>query len=205
MPKVPPTLYNHGARPVTTRQLNFSSDTDGRSSSSWVSSQVPLPSAPQPTNLPEDDYYPADAGMDIDIDENPDDQPQTIEVMPGVHVLPKPKAKRYENSVGVSLLIVAFSWLIDYSLQDVPLKTWAEHHRDDYLDECMALEGRGLHYRGCSGCKAPMPRFRCKDCMLGPLWCRTCLIERHDSSPLHNVQVRFSSHPLSLFTIRNCI
>jgi hypothetical protein len=54
----------------------------------------------------------------------------------------------------------------------------------------MTLEGRGSFHSFCAGCRAPMPRYRCKDCMVGPLWCQTCLVERHDQSPLHLVEVR---------------
>jgi hypothetical protein len=61
--------------------------------------------------------------MDIDIDEDcpvnePDaeDEDETVEVMPGVYVLPKkPKAKRYENSVGI--LKHDFPAIIHYTIR----------------------------------------------------------------------------------------
>ena len=79
--------------------------------------------------------------------------------------------------------------MIYADLQDVPLKTWLEY-RDDYLDECMSLEGRGVFYSSCAGCQLSMPRYRCKDCTLGPLWCQVCLVKRHGELPLHLVEVR---------------
>jgi hypothetical protein len=50
---------------------------------------------------PEDEYYPVDANMDIDKDHaiGEDIQEQVVEVMPGVNVITKLKAKRYDNSV----------------------------------------------------------------------------------------------------------
>ncbi|KAF8503805.1 hypothetical protein F5888DRAFT_1606584, partial [Russula emetica] len=64
------------------------------------------------------------------------------------------------------------------------LKTWVKY-RDNYLDECMRLEGRGSFHSTCTGCQTAIPRYRCKDCTMGPLWCQACLVERHDQSPLH--------------------
>lgn len=105
MPKVPSALYNHATRDATARQLNISTSSTGRSLLSWRSSQVPL-QPPVPLAQSTSEYYVAD-DMDIDdeVPANPvdeDERPQTIEVMPGVLVQPKLKAKRYENSVCVS-------------------------------------------------------------------------------------------------------
>jgi hypothetical protein len=103
MPKVPSALYNHNTREATARQLNISGSS--RNFASYVTSQVPL-LPPPPEAHPEHEYYPVDL-MDIDednptYDQDPgdsDEEPETVEVMPGVHVKPKTKAKRYENSV----------------------------------------------------------------------------------------------------------
>jgi hypothetical protein len=74
-------------------------------------------------------------------------------------------------------------------LQDDPLKTWVDY-RDDYLDECMLLEGRGPFYSFCAGCRSPESKYRCEDCTPGPLWCKVCLLARHGQLPLHLVEVR---------------
>jgi hypothetical protein len=204
MPKEPSSLYNHSTRRATARQLNLSTDGSGCTSLSYTSSQAPV-EPPIPAPQSQHDYYIPDANMDIDdIDEGhaahtPDamdeDEDETIEVMSGVHVIPTKKAKRYENSVRI-IIFPVLSCLFHIP-QDVPLGTWAKH-RDEYLDECMALEGRGAFYTSCSGCRVPMPRYRCKDCMVGPLWCKSCLVERHDQSPLHIVEVCYLVF-LSLF------
>lgn len=105
MPKVPSEpLYNHNTRLATSRQISVSvAGTTGRRNVSLVSSLVALASQPPP--LP-DDYYPMP--MDVDLDEVPDAtaeggaagvQSQPVQALPGIKVLPKVKAKRYENSV----------------------------------------------------------------------------------------------------------
>ena len=62
-------------------------------------------------------------------------------------------------------------------------------YRDEYLDECMVLEGRGKFTKGCAGCNKPFPSYCCRDCKLGPLWCKNCIVRRHDQSPLHCIEV----------------
>jgi len=198
MPK-PTPLYDHNSRAAIARQLNISSNFSGRSSYSYTSSQVPVP--PPITHRDsnrQNEHSSSDLNMDVDetedrapidlnaIDEDTPDGGPAIEVAPGVrvHVVP---AKRYANSVGVSWISI-LCHNSHHTIQDVPLQTWADC-RDNYLDECMALEGRGSFYSACAGCRAPMPRYRCKDCMVRPLWCQSCLVERHDQSPLHMVEV----------------
>lgn len=53
----------------------------------------------------------------------------------------------------------------------------------------MALEGHGRMHRKCSGCGVAAPAFRCKNCVMGPLFCQTCLVMRHALNPLHIVEV----------------
>ncbi|KIM82772.1 hypothetical protein PILCRDRAFT_7683 [Piloderma croceum F 1598] len=93
----------------------------------------------------------------------------SIPALPGIQVVAKESAKRYQNS-------------------DVPLATWLDY-RDEYLDDLMCLEGRGNYQQACAGCNAPFPNFRCKDCTLGALWCQACLVKRHSQSPLHIVEM----------------
>jgi hypothetical protein len=102
MPKEPSVLYNHNARNAIARQLNLSTNPSGHSSYSYTSSEVRL--APVvPEVRPEDEYY-LDANMDIDEDHaiGEDVREQVVEVMPGVNVVTKPKAKWYDNSVSFS-------------------------------------------------------------------------------------------------------
>jgi hypothetical protein len=102
MPKVPSSLYDHSSRNATARQLNISTNTSGRASYSYTSSQIPVaPIAPQPHHDHDHDqeFFIPDA-MDVDEHPTPKDveEDEIVEVTPGVHVvLPK---KRYKNSVG---------------------------------------------------------------------------------------------------------
>ena len=63
-------------------------------------------------------------------------------------------------------------------------------YRDEYLDECMVLEGQGKSVKGCAGCNKLFPAYRCRDCKIGPLWCKGCIVLRHDQSPLHRIEAR---------------
>ena len=115
MPKDPTPLYSHRSRNATARQLNITTNASGRSSYSFTSTHVPVePAVPEPHTEPE--YYAPDSNMDVDgaeyqapedlnaIDKDTPDGRQPVEVAPGVHVHvnPPPKARRYDNSVGVS-------------------------------------------------------------------------------------------------------
>ena len=198
MPKVLSSLYNHNARNAVARQLNISVNASGRSSYSYKSSQVELDATtPQPHVCHERDAM-EDVAM-FDIDENytasHDDinnqDSQIGKVVPGVKAIIKNKGEAIRK----------FCKCFIYSLNkrpnsliawnDAPLTTWVKY-RDEYLDECMTLEGRGPFFKYCSGCRAELPSYRCKDCMVGPLWCKECLLQRHDQSPLHNVEVLLS-------------
>jgi hypothetical protein len=102
MPKATSTLYNHNARNAFTRQLSISTNPSGRSSYTHVSSQVRLdPVAPEVHC--ENESYMMGASMDIDEDHVAnnynEDIEQVVEVMLGIHVVTKSKAKRYEISV----------------------------------------------------------------------------------------------------------
>jgi hypothetical protein len=112
MPKSTP-LYNHNSRTTTARQLNISSNVSGRSSFSYVSSQVPVAQPAAPPN-PQHEHSTPNFDMDVDetedhaamdqntIDEDTPDGRSSVEAMPGVHVHVVP-AKRYANSVGMFL------------------------------------------------------------------------------------------------------
>jgi hypothetical protein len=102
MPKVPSALYNHNARLATARQLNISSSSSGRTTLSFPSSQVQV--EPNPVEVDsQHEYYAVDPAMDIDEDHIVGDldtsSGNNVEVVPGIHVIAKVKAKRYINSV----------------------------------------------------------------------------------------------------------
>lgn len=119
-----------------------------------------------------------------------EDADQPAEVMLGIQATTKPKGPSYENSVCQPVLISLYDDLHVFTFQDVPLKTWI-NFRDDILDVCMVLDGRGPFHELCADCRAPNPLYRCQECALGrPLWCQLCMLKRHSQSPLHIVEVR---------------
>jgi hypothetical protein len=107
MPKEPSALYNHNARKAIAHQLNLSTNPSGCSSFSYTSSQVPLECV-VPEVRPEDECSTVDPSMDIDEDHVIGEdlqaylQEQVVEVMPGINVKTKLKAKQYDNSVSFS-------------------------------------------------------------------------------------------------------
>ena len=64
-------------------------------------------------------------------------------------------------------------------------------YRDQYLDACLALDGRGRHHAICttSECQEPNPTFRCQDCFSNVLYCKRCIVHHHHSEPLHIIEV----------------
>jgi hypothetical protein len=189
MPKAPVGLYNHSQRQVVSHQVASSSGstTSGRRHVTFSTTAISVPIvAPDPGDR--------DDEVDMDVDfppEHIDDLSsghQEIEEIPGVKVVAKARAKRYANSV--RSLLFQFYWyaFARQCQQDVPLDTWKKY-RDEYLDECMVLEGRGKFFHTCAGCKQASPQYRCRDCMHGALWCKDCIVVRHDQSPLHRIEV----------------
>ncbi|KAJ7837780.1 hypothetical protein B0H14DRAFT_3701757 [Mycena olivaceomarginata] len=77
------------------------------------------------------------------------------------------KAKRYQNS------------------------TWV-NHRDKYLDEMLRGEGRGDPdvYSFCAGCGVANPAYRCElqTCYGVGMFCKSCIVERHQVLPTHWIQ-----------------
>ena len=102
MPKACSKLYNHNN--AITRQLNISINPSGHSSYSYTSSQVQLdPVIPGVCCKNNSGSYVMDIDEDYLVNDHNEEIEQDIEVMPGVHVLTKPKVKQYENSVSPSL------------------------------------------------------------------------------------------------------
>jgi hypothetical protein len=109
MPKVP-SLYNHSARPVVSRQISSSSGstTSGRRHVTYSTNQIGVPDAGISTSTSTSTSAPDDDGMIIDdpVNDCPinDTQPSTelqgqIPGIPGIRVVAKSRAKRYQNSV----------------------------------------------------------------------------------------------------------
>lgn len=185
MPKAHVGLYNHSQRHVISHQVSSSSGytTSGRHHVTFSTTALSVPTG-------DDDDDEVDMDMDIPL-EHVDDlssRHEEIEEIPGVKVVAKARAKRYTNSVR-SLLFQFYRYAFAKQCQqDIPLDTWKKY-RDEYLDECMVLEGRGKFSHACVGCKQASPQYRCRDCMHGALWCQDCIVVRHDQSPLHRIEV----------------
>ncbi|KAJ7799361.1 hypothetical protein B0H14DRAFT_2295987, partial [Mycena olivaceomarginata] len=65
-------------------------------------------------------------------------------------------------------------------------------HRDEYLDEVLRGEGRGdvAIYSFCGGCGERDPEYRCENqaCYGTQMFCRSCIIARHQVLPTHWIQ-----------------
>ena len=105
MPKVP-SLYHHSARPAVSRQISSSSGstTSGRRHVTYSTNQIGVPDAgiSTSTSAPDDDSMiiddPVDDGLINDAQLSTELQGQ-IPGIPGIHVVAKSRAKRYQNSV----------------------------------------------------------------------------------------------------------
>jgi hypothetical protein len=118
-----------------------------------------------------------------------------LECHVGVKIQQNPK-KRYLNSVSISRLPPICTRGLGFNYrQDAPLLTWRDNFREEYLEQSLALEGRGRLWGLCGVCGAQPASFRCQDCTgLMPM-CRVCAIDSHRLNPLHILEVR---HELSL-------
>ncbi|KAJ6469546.1 hypothetical protein C8R47DRAFT_989403, partial [Mycena vitilis] len=56
---------------------------------------------------------------------------------------------------------------------------------DKYLSELMRLDGWGHALPHCPACGKGGPTFRCRDCNGGAVYCKTCIVARHEENPLH--------------------
>ena len=91
-------LYNHNN--AITCQLNISTNPSGCSSYLYTSSQVQLdPVVPGVCCKNNSGSYVIDIDEDYLVNDHNEEIEQDIEVMPDIHVLTKPKVKRYENFV----------------------------------------------------------------------------------------------------------
>jgi hypothetical protein len=116
MPKVL-TLYNHSARPTVSRQISTSSGSTstGRRHITFDTNRIDVPEAGSSTHTAHDDWINIDGHHDHDIQVN-DLQPSTelrgeIKDLPGIQVVAKPRAKRYQNSVCQILISIVICQL----------------------------------------------------------------------------------------------
>ncbi|KAJ7745165.1 hypothetical protein B0H14DRAFT_2637195 [Mycena olivaceomarginata] len=164
-----PTLYNH--RPDTATVVRVSND-GRRTREEIVSLEHPSQAVPGywredlDTNAALDaedfDYAMGDTSL------APEDQAPESD---GISV--RVKSKRYENS-------------------DLPFRTWALGHRDEYLDKVLRGEGRGdaAIYSFCGGCGERDPEYCCENqaCYGTQMFCRSCIVARHQVLPTHWIQ-----------------
>ncbi|KAL0060976.1 hypothetical protein AAF712_012207 [Marasmius tenuissimus] len=121
---------------------------------------------------------------------------ENSEIEPGyIKVKTTSKKRRYEDSVCYHSAPVQFRLTED--TQDAPLLTWAEKHREQYMDSVLATEGRGRIFFGqecCSECKGTKAIFRCMDCFGLRMLCKTCIVHHHRDEPLHFIQEWNGTH-----------
>ncbi|KAF9781630.1 hypothetical protein BJ322DRAFT_1010663 [Thelephora terrestris] len=68
------------------------------------------------------------------------------------------------------------------------LEEWLPH-RKQFLDELLRLEGlkKGMTRSSCGECKVGAI-YRCKDCFGGEVTCKECILQDHESHPLHSLE-----------------
>ncbi|KAF9062496.1 hypothetical protein BDP27DRAFT_1233541 [Rhodocollybia butyracea] len=62
--------------------------------------------------------------------------------------------------------------------------------QDEYLDDTIYVEGRGLNGDSCAGCESPNPAFRCADeeCVGLGMRCEKCIVKAHQHLPFHWIE-----------------
>ena len=65
---------------------------------------------------------------------------------------------------------------------------WLED-RDMYLHELIRLDGCGDQFIVCRLCQLLDPKYRCKECFGGEMFCGKCLVELHACMPFHHIEV----------------
>ncbi|KAJ7165785.1 hypothetical protein C8R46DRAFT_900428, partial [Mycena filopes] len=72
------------------------------------------------------------------------------------------------------------------------LSNWREGKIDLYTSELVRLCGRGrANVDLCPRCGLPGPIFRCRDCVGGTIYCRSCIVLCHMENPLHRIYPGF--------------
>lgn len=152
-------------------------------SSSWTFGDSWAPEESYEFSLdPDDAWY--DEALDADIGA----------VMEELAIPPR-RRKRSEASVCIIHGNAIFNALIIVQVR--PNVFWKANARDKYLNELLRHEGRGDFAREtrCPDClsrgaeEPSLAEYRCSNCFLPDLTCRTCFIRRHKMNPFHNVEV----------------
>jgi hypothetical protein len=116
---------------------------------------------------------------------------------------PRPAGKGIFSVRTPSRFVSPFSYFCFFQrfrsnlFQDSTLYKWKARSVDRYLREFLRLDGPGDATEIlCPGCKiAPEeegylpPAYRCRECFGGLLFCRKCMVNRHEWNPLHLIDV----------------
>ncbi|KAJ7141824.1 hypothetical protein C8R46DRAFT_1233533 [Mycena filopes] len=74
---------------------------------------------------------------------------------------------------------------------DISLHNWRAK-RDTYISAILRSYGPACANTsvcpGCGGASKLVPRFRCRECFGGVLYCKNCIVGRHRENPLHRLQ-----------------
>ena len=73
------------------------------------------------------------------------------------------------------------------------MNRWLIGLRDVYLRQLLRGDGCGAASTElCPGCRSPSrpPRFRCRECAGGLLFCQECCVQQRAENPLHKISVR---------------
>ncbi|KAF8136193.1 hypothetical protein EV363DRAFT_1293922 [Boletus edulis] len=71
---------------------------------------------------------------------------------------------------------------------DNPLLVWAQDDWEDFLDELLRLEGRSGSPALCCACKTSPASMQRSDCLGTDMLCMACLVQSHQTTPLHCVK-----------------
>ncbi|KAJ7788496.1 hypothetical protein B0H14DRAFT_3576895 [Mycena olivaceomarginata] len=160
-------LRHSAVHNVLTESLTFTSD--GKMRSSW--SNVPTPASPAKKSkvaLQSDRSPSPDGGENLRRNWDTDFADFDAEYGPGID--DGPRAKRDSDN---------------------PHAQWARDDRERFLDELLRHDGRGDYVEqvlcGRPGCGRPDPMYRCVDCLHGCLYCKDCVQETHQRTPLHHI------------------
>ena len=71
-----------------------------------------------------------------------------------------------------------------------PMKSWIPLIQS-FLDEIVRRDGPGSHSLDgpCHSCHNTVPLFRCNECFSNALLCQSCILNAHQQTPFHRIQV----------------
>ena len=106
------------------------------------------------------------------------------------------RPKRKQRSNGVSCGVTRATWppltifFVDF-LQQTRMETWLLFAPTIFYEVTRhdGLQGHASPPQ-CARCSDGLGVYKCVDCTSTLLYCSSCIIFRHDSTPLHNIKVR---------------